>query len=109
MIGTRTPLTPGLGIAFAVSFAGIFTVVLSRNARLKRAILPATLVVFSWMFYTIAERTGAFGFHPQLLVMLLFLNGVLVLRTIRYCDSCGRTTQVSFGKAGRVLCRQCAG
>ena len=104
------PITPTLGALFAISFAGIAFVLLSRNARLKRIALPVTLLAFSTGFYLAARESSALANMPAFVLPLFLLgNAIWVLTAIRSCESCGRTIKVAFGKARPHLCPACAG
>ena len=108
MFLASTPITLGLAIAFAASFVGIVFVIFSKDARLKRVILPLTLLIFSAMVYVIIQRAGALASWPSFLVpALLLLNAAWVFRSIRSCDLCGRSVQVPITHKGRVVCGAC--
>ena len=105
----RIPLTLDITLAFAASFAGILVTLLSRNVRVKRIVLPITLVVFHAMAFTIIRRSGALAELPTVaLVALLALNAFFTFRLVGYCVNCGRTVQGFRPKGSVVLCSECA-
>jgi hypothetical protein len=106
---SRIPLTLDLVVAFAVSFGGILVTLLSRNVRVKRIVLPITLVVFHVMAFIVIRRSGALAELPTVaLVALLALNAFFAFRVVGYCATCGRTVQGSLVKGPAILCSECA-
>ena len=110
LTGSGIPVTPATGAAFAASFAGVVFIMMSRNVRAKRVVLPLTLLVFSALWLTLF-RQGALGQRVSPLVVgaALLANAGWVFRAIRYCDACGRTVQGSpLAPAGEpVRCPTC--
>jgi len=100
------PRIPGLQVAFGLTLAGIVFTVYSRNVRVKRVVLPVTIVLFSVVWLE-SLRHGAGAPTAVLVVFALILiaNGIAVYRRIHYCTRCGRTLQEG---RRRKLCKQCA-
>ena len=105
----QIPLTLDLALAFAASIGGILVTLFSRNVRVKRVVLPITLVVFHAMVFIIVRRSGALaGLPTTLLVALLALNALYVFRVVSYCTRCGRTVRGSLTKNAAIHCPECA-
>lgn len=105
----QVSLTLDLALAFAASIGGICVTLFSRNVRVKRVVLPTTLVVFHAMVFIIIRRSGALaGVPTTVVVALLALNAFYVFRVVSYCATCGRTVQGSLTKDDTVQCRECA-
>lgn len=102
------PSTPLIMAIFVLSFAGTAYTLFSRNARVKRVVLPVSLVVFSVVGFVFIRRSDAL---PQisdlLLVALLALNAIYTMRVIRFCPTCGRTVQQSLFKPQDGPCPAC--
>jgi len=108
---TSEPLWSPLPIiGFFLSFAGIVYVLLSRNVRAKRIVLPITIFVFSGFWFEMFRRSTLQPNNVLILVAIgVFLNAIWVIRVSRalhYCSRCGRTFQR--GLRGRKdLCPTC--
>lgn len=102
------PLTPNLAVAFAVSMGGIVTMLFSHNVRLKRVVLPITLLVFHVLVFIVIERSGGlFHLPASALAALLALNALYVFRVVGYCSTCGRSVQRSLIRGASVRCSSC--
>ena len=105
---TSEPLWSPLPIiGFFLSFAGIVYVLLSRNVRAKRIVLPITIFVFSGFWFEMFRRSTLQPNNVLILVAIgVFLNAIWVIRALHYCSRCGRTFQR--GRRGRKdLCPTC--
>jgi hypothetical protein len=104
-----SPLYPFVVGLFLLSVLGIGLVLLSRNASLKRRVLPVTLGAFSIAAYLVIDGSGQI--HTTLaklgVGLALIVNAVWVFRLVQFCSKCGATAARTVMNAG--LCPNCAG
>ena len=74
-----------LGVGSAVFFS------LNRNAALKKRVLPPFLIFTGVLFLGFVFYTGAPKDFLYIAVPMVALIMLLNMRTIRFCDACGRT------------------
>ncbi|MET7014560.1 hypothetical protein [Uliginosibacterium flavum] len=90
-----------LGIGSALFFF------LNRNAALKRRVLPLFIIVTSALFlgfiWFSSKSTQVLQFMGPAVVLIAILN----IRTIRFCDDCGRTIHNQNPFSSPKFCSKC--
>jgi hypothetical protein len=93
-ITSASPFYPVVLVLLAMSGLGILTVLLSKNVRLKRVVLPVTLVLFSIAAFGVVLGSGSLTGQPITLIAVaavLVLNALWVSYIFKFCAVCGRT------------------
>ena len=91
----------------ALSVAGAAFFLLNRDAALKRKMMLPFMLVAVALFLGFAVYVGAPNEFLLLAVPLSVLIIALNLRTIRFCDACGRTVSGQNPFAPAKFCSKC--
>lgn len=99
------PLLFGIWIAYGSLGFALFA--LNRDAALKRSLWPPFAVASALLFAVITWLMGVPTRYLSILIPVLILMVWANLRTVRFCDSCGRTimNQTPFSKP--EFCSKC--
>jgi len=100
----QTGHMPIYSLLFGIAAGGIAFVLISRNRRAKRIVLPIANAAFhSIILFGVFTGDATLRVSRPLLVVIVLANAVLTQSTVLYCGHCGGTYLAYRG----TRCRTC--